>query len=73
MRRMFILVGLVLAVFVFPYVLNIEESEAAGEVVEDPTISNDCPVYANSAARIVCLSNQLRQSFEKFNGFHQAS
>ena len=66
MRRKFILVGLLLAVFVLPYVLTIEESDAAGEVVEDPTISNECPVSANSAARIVCLSNKLKQSNERF-------
>ena len=46
MRRMFILVGLVLAVFVFPYVLNIGESEAAGEVVADP---NSCPESESSS------------------------
>ena len=64
MNRKFIFVGLVLAMFVFPYVLNIEESEAAGEVVDDP---KSCTFSANPTARIVCLSNQLRQAFEKFN------
>ena len=52
MRRMFILVGLLLAVFVLPYVLTIEEGEAAGEVVADP---NSCPENVGSAARIICL------------------
>ena len=64
MRHKFILVGFVLGLFVFPYVLNIEESEAAGEVVDDP---KSCTFSANPTARIVCLSNQLRQAFEKFN------
>ena len=46
MGRKFILVGLVLAVFVFPYVLTIEESDAAGEVVADP---NSCPESVSSS------------------------
>ena len=68
MRRDFILVGLLVGLFVFPYVLTIEESDAAGEVVDDP---KSCTFSANPTARIVCLSNQLRQSSEKFNEVHK--
>ena len=46
MRRDFILVGLLVGLFVFPYVLNIEESDAAGEVVADP---NSCPESVSSS------------------------
>ena len=52
MRRKFILVGLVLALFVFPYVLNIEESRAEGL---------GYPSSLAIGARIKCLKNKLRE------------
>ena len=66
MRRDFILVGLLVGLFVFPYVLTIEESDAAGEVVADP---NSCPASSNSAARILCLSNKVKQLSEQAKDF----
>ena len=62
MRLKFILVGFVLGLFVFPYVLNIEEGEAAGEVVADPS---SCPASVSQAARIICLQNKVRQLTEQ--------
>ena len=66
MRRDFILVGLLVGLFVFPYVLTIEESDAAGEVVADP---NSCPGSSNSATRILCLSNKVKQLSEQAKDF----
>ena len=66
MNRKFIFVGLVLVVFVLPYVLNIGESEAAGEVVADP---NSCPENVGSATQIICLRNKVRQLTEQAKDF----
>ena len=52
MRRDFILVGLLLAVFVFPYVLTIEESRAEGL---------GCPNSLGIGAKIRCLESKLRE------------
>ena len=52
MRRKFILVGLLLAVFVFPYVLTIEESRAEGL---------GCPNSLGIGAKIRCLESKLRE------------
>ena len=51
MRRMFVLVGLVLAVFVFPYVLNIEDSEAAGLGCQATGLTN------KSSAELILLAS----------------
>ena len=65
MRRMFVLVGLVLAVFVFPYILNIEESEAAGL---------GCPTsLGNPGVRIRCLQNKARELLELNRGQQKRS
>ena len=52
MRRKFILVGLLLVVFVFPYVLNIGESSAEGL---------GCPNSLGIGEKIRCLESTLRE------------
>ena len=64
MRRKFILVGLLMAVFVLPYVLTIEESEAAGL---------GCPPSLSSGARIQCLQNKARELLALNRGQQQRS
>ena len=64
MRLKFILVGLLLGVFVLPYVLNIEEGEAAGL---------GCPPSLSSGARIQCLQNKARELLALNRGQQQRS
>ena len=64
MSHRFILVGLLLAVFVLPYVLNIEEGEAAGL---------GCPPSLSSGARIQCLQNKARELLALNRGQQQRS
>ena len=52
MRRKFMLVGLLLTVFVFPYILNIEESSAEGL---------GCPNSLGIGAQKRCLESKLRE------------
>ena len=53
MRRKFILVGLVLALFVFPYVLNIGEAEAQGKGM--------CRQFQNKIKKIQCFKKKVRK------------
>ena len=62
MRHKFILVGLLMAVFVLPYVLNIGESEAAGL---------GCPNSLSTNVRIQCLQNKARQLLALNEGLQQ--
>ena len=64
MRRKFILVGLLMAVFVLPHVLTIEESAAAGL---------GCPPSLSSGARIQCLQNKARELLALNRGQQQRS
>ena len=52
MRRDFILVGLLVGLFVFPYVLTIEESSAEGL---------GCPNSLGIGEKIRCLESKLRE------------
>ena len=63
MRRDFILVGLLLAVFVFPYVLTIEESSAEGL---------GCPNSLGIGEKIRCLESKLREQNVKVRNLEKS-
>ena len=63
MRRKFILVGLLLAVFVFPYVLTIEESSAEGL---------GCPNSLGIGEKIRCLESKLREQNVKVRNLEKS-
>ena len=63
MRRDFILVGLLVGLFVFPYVLTIEESSAEGL---------GCPNSLGIGEKIRCLESKLREQNVKVRNLEKS-